>query len=229
MTDPTQQPAAELTAPRVGWLWLHLGFALVAAVGLLLPAPALGLRVLLLVLAYHAAVVVQARLTRDQVLWRAWAVLAPFSLLMVLPDWFLAAELGVLVFPDTGGPFIGAVPVAMAGMWTIALLPVVLVAWTVAARRGLPAGTAAAAIVGGLLFYAAELVAPSIPLWEPVGVALIGGVALYVLPPEVVLSVAAYLLVVAAFRLPRWAVAFLTVLLPFTYLGMLASSYQFLG
>ena len=229
MTDVAQQPQAQLTGPRVGWLWLHLGFAVAAAVGLLLPAPALGWRVLVMVVGYHVALVLQARLTRDQVLWRAWAVLAPFSVLMVLPDWFLAAELGVLVFPDTGGPFIGAVTLAMAGMWTIALMPVVLLAWTVTARRTLAAGVVAAAVAGGLLFFGAELVAPRIPLWEPVGVTLVAGVARYVLPPEIVLSVAAYLLVVAAFRLPWSSVAFLTALLPFTYLGMLATSYQFLG
>ena len=176
MTDVAQQPQAQLTGPRVGWLWLHLGFAVAAAVGLLLPAPALGWRVLVMVVGYHVALVLQARLTRDQVLWRAWAVLAPFSVLMVLPDWFLAAELGVLVFPDTGGPFIGAVTLAMAGMWTIALMPVVLLAWTVTARRTLAAGVVAAAVAGGLLFFGAELVAPRIPLWEPVGVTLVAAI-----------------------------------------------------
>lgn len=215
--------------PWKSWLGLHLGFAALAAVVLLLPIGDLGWRVLLLVIGYHVAVVETSRHGRDPILWRAWTVLAPFSVLMVLPDWFLSAELGSLNFPDTGGPFIGTVPVAMAGMWTIALIPVVLLATVVDHHRGLAPATGTAAVAGLIMFYAAEWFAPEIPLWEPVDAPQVGAVATYVLLPEVILSIAAFLLVRAAEFLPRWATAFLTFLLPFTYLGLLASSYQFLG
>lgn len=211
------------------WIVLNLGFAVVAGVVLLLPMPALGWRILGLVVAYNVLVVATARRTADRTLWRAWAVLAPLSVLMVLPDWFLSEVLGTLNFPDTGGPFIGTVPLFMAGMWTIALLPVVLLALAVAAHRGVTAGVVTAGLVGLGLFYVAELVAPSIPIWEPVGVQMIAGVAIYVLLPELVLSAAAFLIVWAAFTLPWKAIAWMVALLPFAYLGMLASGYQFLG
>lgn len=227
------------TEPQVRvWLLGFAGFAVLAGVGLALPFGALGWRILLLVVVFHVGLVVLARRTGDEFLWRAWTVLAPLSVVMVLPDWFLSAVLGSLEFPDTGGPFIGTVPLFMAGMWTIALLPIVLVGALVAQRvaladgggtRSLAAGSAAAAVAGLVFFWAAELVAPSIPIWQPVDVPMFVGVAAYVLLPEAVLSAASFVLVATAGRIPRAATAALVVLLPFTYTGMLATSYQFLG
>ena len=227
------------TEPHVRvWLLGFAGFAVLAGVGLALPFGALGWRILLLVVVFHVGLVALARRTGDQFLWRAWTVLAPLSVVMVLPDWFLSAVLGSLEFPDTGGPFIGTVPLFMAGMWTIALLPIVLVGALVAQRfapadgdwnRHVAFGAGGAAVAGLVFFWAAELVAPSIPIWQPVDVPMLAGVAAYVLLPEAVLSAAAFVLVATAGRIPRAATAALVVLLPFTYTGMLATSYQFLG
>lgn len=223
-----QQVVLPSTDSRL-WAVGLTGFAVLAAVGLAIPLGALGWRVLILVVVFHLGVVILARRTGDPLIWRAWAVLAPMSVLMVLPDWYLSAELGTLVFPDTGAPYIGTVPLFMAGMWTIALMPIVWVTTLVARHVGVVAGVGVAAVVGVMFFWAAELVAPSIPLWEPVGVTMFAGVALYVLLPEMVLSAASFALVVTAGRIPGAATYALVVLLPFTYTGMLVTSHQFLG
>jgi hypothetical protein len=229
-TQPHPSPLVDLptTNSRL-WAVGLTGFAVLAAVVLAISLGALGWRVLILVVVFHLGVVILARRTGDPLIWRAWAVLAPMSLLMVLPDWYLSAELGTLVFPDTGAPYIGTVPLFMAGMWTIALMPIVWVTTLVARRVGVAVGVGVAAVVGLVFFWAAELVAPSIPLWEPVGVVMFAGVALYVLLPEMVLSAAAFALVVTVGRIPALATAALLVLLPFTYTGMLVTSHQFLG
>ena len=211
------------------WLLGFAVFAVVAVIGLLIPVGSLGWRVLGLVVFFHIGTVLLARRTGDELLWRSWCVLAPLSVLMVLPDWFLSAELGSLIFPDTGAPFIGTVPLFMAGMWTIALLPIVLVGSIVARRGGPVVGAVAAGGAGLVMFWGAELAAPLIPLWEPVGVTMVAGVAGYVVMPEIVLSAAAFLLVATAGRIPTIATAALTVLLPFTYTGMLATGYQFMS
>jgi hypothetical protein len=224
--------AAATSAPPTSWRrWfqLYAGFALAAVVVLLLPAPEQGWRVLGLVVGYHVACVLTARLGDDPVLWRAWTILAPLSVLMVLPDWFLSDVLGTLAFTVEDGPYLGTVPLAMAGMWTIALMPVVGCAWWARERAGTQVAVGAAAAGGAVMFIGAELAAPALGLWEPVGVATIGGIATYVLLPELVLSVAAAMLVCFAEALPGPALAGLTVLLPFTYLGLLATSYQFLA
>lgn len=206
---------------------MHAGFAVLAVLVLLTPFGALGMRVLGLVVAYNIAVPVLARRTGDDLLWRMWTVLAPMSVLMVLPDWFLGAELGSITFPNTGAPYIGTMPLFMAGMWTIALLPVCLFARSVEDRAGPVLAFVAAAGTGLALFTLAELFAPALPLWEPLGVAEIAGVAGYVLLPELALCVATYALV--RVRHAGWATVGGVIAVPFMYLGMLATSYQFLG
>jgi hypothetical protein len=208
---------------------LYAVFGVVAAAVLALPLAGTGVEVLALVVGYQVAVVWLARTTRDTALWTAWTVLAPMSVLMVLPDWFLSEVLRSLDFPDTGAPFIGAVPVFMAGMWTIALIPVVMLGLGAEAARGAWAGFAAASGAGLVLFAAAEYLAPVIPLWQPVGVARVGEVATYVLLPEIGLCLAAYALVRGARSRSRWASAAGVVAVPFLYTGMLAVSYQFLA
>jgi hypothetical protein len=213
--------------PPRSWILLHAGFAALAAVGLLMPVGSLGMRVLALVIIYNVAVVVLAKRTGDALLWRMWAVLAPMSVLMLLPDWFLGAVLGTITFPDTGSPFIGTMPWFMAGMWTIALLPPCLLGRSVEDARGPAVGFLTAAAAGMAVFIAAEFLAPAIPLWEPVGVTEVAGVAVYVLLPELGLCLATYALVRQ--RLNLWATAGGIVAVPFMYLGMLATSYQFIG
>lgn len=226
------EPMVQTTAARTStnwWIGFHGVFALVAVAVLLVPVPSLGMRVLLLVVGYNIALPLLARRTGDQRLWRTWCVLAPMSVLMVLPDWFLSAVLGSITFPDTGSPYIGTMPWFMAGMWVIALLPVMMAAMDVENARGTTAGFLTAAIAGLALFTVAEWFAPAIPLWEPVGVAQIAGVAVYVLLPELGLCIATYELVRNAAKRPRPLTIGMIVAIPFMYLGMLACSYQFLG
>jgi hypothetical protein len=216
----------DLARPRPTLLLLG-GTTVLAVVVLALPVPALGLRITAIVVAFHVGMLALGRWAPG---WTtAWAVLAPLSVLLVLPDWFLSAELGTLVFPDTGAPFVGTVPVFMAGMWTMALFPLVLLGDAVESRGRPRAALVAVAVAGLALFWAAELLAPVIPLWEPVGVRLVGGVAAYVLPAEVVLAVAGWLLVRDVDSRPRVRTRAGVVLLPFCYLGLLATGYQVLG
>lgn len=232
MTTVTSRPQP-VPAPTVRqvrrWGLLLGSFAVACLVILALPVPSLGMQVLVLVVGFSVATVAVARHSGDDMLLRAWGILAAMSVLMVLPDWFLADVLGSIRFPDTGAPFIGAIPLFMAGMWTIALMPVVLAGLAATMRWGLAASTLVAVLVGGGILAAAERLAPGIPLWEARDVSVVAGVATYVVIPELVLCAAAFLLVRSSPVMPRWSVILCTVLLPFTYTGMLAVSYQFTG
>lgn len=142
--------------------------------------------------AYSAALPVAAR--RDnRPEWAALGLfLIPVSVFQILPDWVLADLLGLLAFPDTGGPRVGdAVPVAMGLMWVIPLFLAVGLA-------GLRPGRAAA--LGALIFAGAELFAPLLDLWEPLGDTWqVAGIAVYVIPAEAALAWA----VAVAFRATR--------------------------
>ncbi len=170
---------------------VHVGFAVLAGAAYLVEPPARGWLVLLAVVAYGVALPLVARAAGRADWLRLWAVLAPLSVLQVLPDWALVEVAGTLAFPDLGGPRVGdAVPLAMAGMW----VPPLFVALLAARGSAWRAAVAAVVVLGG-----AEVLAPVLGLWEPTGdLTEVAGVALYVLPAEALLGAAACLVVVHA-------------------------------
>ena len=204
-------------------LLFHAAFAGLAAGALALPAPALGWRLLALVVLYSVALPLVGRV-RGHAAWvRMWAFCALVSLFQVLPDAFLATVLGSLDFPPTGGPRLGPVPLAMAGMWTIPLWVALFAARSL--TRDLRVRIAWAALVGGVLFVGAEATLWAVPIWRATGVATAGPVALYVIGPEVLLGgVACFAeLWTRAWRAPVRVAAAAGVML--VYLGALCVSY----
>ncbi|MTD43021.1 hypothetical protein GKE82_01540 [Conexibacter sp. W3-3-2] len=155
-----------------------------------LDAPARGWLVLAVVVAANVALPLAARAVGRDDWVTVWAVLLPVSVLQVLPDWVLAGLVGTLEFDPIGGPRLGdTITLAMAGLWVVPLAVAVIGA------DGRP-GRAAGLALG--IFAGAELLAPTIGIWEPTGRASeVAGVALYVLPAEAVLGAAAALAVAA--------------------------------
>ena len=152
-----------------------------------------GWRLTALVLVWWCALPAFA-LRRGHADWIAvWPFLAATSVFQVLPDWFLAEGLGVLVFPDDGSPRIGAVSAYMAGLWTIPLFLTWWCARAAAERRGEPAGTLVAGLVALLIFGASEAFSRSLlGSWYAKDVTMWGDVALYVLVPEALLGIATW-------------------------------------
>ncbi len=163
----------------------------VAGLAYLNPAPTRGWLVLVAVLLFDVGLPLVARSRGRDDWFLAWLVLAPLSVLQVLPDWGLVTVAGSLRFPDLGGPRVGdAVPLAMAAMWVPPLLAVVLLAGR-SAWRG--------AVLAVLLLGVAEMFAPTLGLWEPVGsLTERAGIALYVLPAEAILGACTVLVVTRA-------------------------------
>lgn len=154
------------------------------AVALLLDPPLQGWGVLAVVVAYAAALLAVCRATGRDDLFDLAAFLVLVSVFQVLPDWVLADLVGTLRFPDRGGPRVDdVIPLAMAVMWVAPLFAAVALA---GGRPG------RAAVLAGGIFFGAELLAPTLGLWEPVGdTTRVLGVALYVVPAEVALGWAA--------------------------------------
>ncbi|WP_395659419.1 DUF6989 domain-containing protein [Nocardioides sp.] len=167
--------------PVVG---VHVGLFAGGAVALSLDPPAQGWGVLVCVVAYTVALLWVCRATGRSDLLALAGFLAIVSVFQVLPDWVLADVVGTLRFPDTGGPRVDdVIPLAMAAMW---LAPLFV---AVALSGGRPGR---AALLAGLVFLGAELLAPALGLWEPVGdTHRVLGVAVYVVPAEAALGWAA--------------------------------------
>lgn len=160
---------------------LHVALLAAGGVSLSLDRPAQGWAVLATVLGYVVALQVASRRSGLPDLAALAAFLVPVSIFQVLPDWVLAGLVGTLRFPDTGGLRVDdVIPVAMAGMWVAPLFVAVALA------GGRPA---LAALLSVVVFLGAELAAPTLGLWEPVGdTTRWAGVAVYVLPAEAALG-----------------------------------------
>lgn len=202
----------------------HAAFALVALATLALPTPDLGWRLLGLVILYSVALPLVGRL-RGHAEWvRLWGFLLPLSVFQVVPDAFLASVLGTLTFPETGGPRLGGVPLAMAGMWTIPLWMSLFTARQLD-RGDLRRGLWIAAGVCGLVLVSAEATLWAVPIWHAVGVTTVGPVAVYVILPEIGLGATAYL----ADHLSRehsWLVKLAAAgLVSLVYLGAVCASF----
>jgi hypothetical protein len=173
-------------------LAFHVAFLAVAVVAVAVPAgPTTGWRIALLVGGYHAATVALAWQRGHRRWLRLWWFAAVLSVFQVLPDAVLADGLGTLRFPADGFPDLGPVTGHMAGLWAIPVVVIVAVADAVGRRRGERASWLAAVVAAAVVFGVAELTLTTLlPIWEPVGVTTVGGLALYILPAELFLGVA---------------------------------------
>jgi hypothetical protein len=163
---------------------LHAALFAGTAVVAVLDAPEKGWAVVALVVAYNVALPLTARSVGRRDWFALWAFLLPVSIFQIVPDWILVDVVGILHFPDNGGPRLDdSIALAMGGMWVAPLF----IALALARGR---AALAAALSLG--VFLGSELLAPVIGLWEPVGdTEQWAGVAVYVLPAEAALGWAA--------------------------------------
>jgi len=163
---------------------VHVALLLGGAVALSLEPPAQGWGVFVCVVAYVGALLWVCRSAGRPDLLALAGFLAWVSLFQVLPDWVLADLVGTLRFPDLGGPRVDdVIPLAMAAMWVAPLFA------AIALSGGRPAG---AALLSALIFLGAEVMAPTLGLWEPTGdTRRLLGVAVYVVPAEAALGWAA--------------------------------------
>jgi hypothetical protein len=134
-------------------------------------------------------------------LWSIWAFATLVSPFQVLPDWFLSAVLGVLVFPEDGLFKIGTVSAYMAGLWAIPFFLILMVGrlwhknqdgiqWLQSGTQG---GVALACAVAALIIFASsEATLWVLGSWFARDVHMIGHVALYVLLPEMLLGAHLY-------------------------------------
>lgn len=214
-----------LTRSERDALIFHIAFALLALVVLRLAEPALGLRISMLVVVYNLMLPAYAQWRGHDEWLDVWLFLLPVSLLQVLPDWLLASVFGVLVFPQTGSSYIGAVPVFMAGMWVIPLFMLVMIERALTPRFGRAAGVVGTLLASALVFLAAEAVAWRIPIWVAQDVAQWQGIALYLIPALLLLGPVTARVYEACLRRTLWERLLAAALVMLFYAGSCVVSY----
>ncbi|MDX1658878.1 MAG: hypothetical protein R3343_08665 [Nitriliruptorales bacterium] len=202
----------------------HAGYLALALAVLLVGPGSPGWRIAVLVGLYWLALPVLARARGRSWLLRLWGFGAVLSVWQVLPDWFLV-EFGTLTFPRDGFPDIGPVTGYMVGLWLIPTVVVVAAGMAAEERGGRARGAVTAGLVGAVVYVAAEATFHLIPAWRAINVTTVGAVALYIVPAEVLLSVASYDMFLTLRERPAWTVLPATLLLTILYLGAALLSF----
>ncbi len=217
---------SKLTVMERDAVLLHLAFAVICTVVLVLPIGlAVGVRLFALVLLYNVAVPIVGRRYPVAEWFDIWLFAFIISLFQVLPDWFLSAQLGVLMFPDDGLFKIGDVSGYMAGLWTVPFFMIMFIGTRVKSRVSSPVALWSVAAASLLIFVGSEETMWMIPSWSAVNVTKVGHVALYLIIPEIILGLSVYQVFETIRQRNHWVkipAAFLVMLL---YTGGLSIFY----
>ncbi|MBD3407439.1 MAG: hypothetical protein GF411_15080 [Candidatus Lokiarchaeota archaeon] len=174
-------------------LVLHGLFAIFAAVALILPIGIdIGPRLFFLVVAYNLMIPIGGYYWGHRDWIALWSFSFLVSLFMIFPDWFLASELEVLVFPADGLFKIGPVSGYMAGLWTIPIFTIVFIGRQIQKKHSYMMSYLVVAILSLFIFVSAEATMWMLPSWYAQNVAMIGPVAIYIILPEVILGITAH-------------------------------------
>lgn len=207
-------------------LILHLIFAGICLLVLFLPINlAVGLKMLFLVVLYNIVMPVWGALQKHAGWVNLWLFALILSLFQVFPDWFLAAELDILVFPEDGCFKIGGVSGYMAGLWTIPIFLAVFAGDRVQRRFSKTAAYISVGAVSFILFAGSEQTLWLLPAWHAKNVFMIGHTAIYIIIPEIILGLSAFFAFQQVKNRTFWqkiAAAFLVMQL---YLGSAAFFY----
>ena len=210
------------------FLIIHLIFVALCVLILLIPiSGSIGFKIFILVLIYNIIIPLFAYL-RNHTEWiNIWLFVFILSLFQVWPDWFLSAELGILVFPEDGFVKIGTVSLYMAGLWAIPLFLIIFIGSYLQENYSMQKVYLIVAFLSLIIFGLAEQTIWMIESWYAQNVIMVGHLALYIVVPEVILGITTfygYNLIQDKNNLLKIPVAFIIMLL---YLGSAVFFYFF--
>lgn len=172
-------------------LIFHVLFVIVCVVVLLTPF-SIGIRLFILVLIYNIFIPLIGWWRKYSDWVNIWLFAFILSLLQVFPDWFLATQLEVIVFPEDGLFKIGAVSGYMAGLWAIPLFIIVYVGQEIQKKYSTKIVYISTSLLSLLIFGVAEQTLWMIGSWYAQNVVMLGHMAVYIIIPEIILGLSTY-------------------------------------
>ena len=174
---------------------IHVIFAFLTALTLLVPFPTpISAKLLIVVIVYNGLIMLQGLRIGFEDWMRIWIFAFILSLLMVFPDWYLAETLGALQFPVDGFPMIGgAIPIYMAGLWSIPFFIILFIGSQVQERRSIMLAYVIVAVLSVLIFGIAELTLVYLPSWTATVIGMTGNLAWYIIIPELFLGLSTFI------------------------------------
>jgi len=217
-----------LTKPERDAIYIHLLFIVICIIVILLPfGIAIGIKLFVLVLIYSFLIIIIGFWRKYKEWLNIWLFIFIISLFQIFPDWFLSAELDILVFPEDGLFKIGTISGYMTGLWVIPLFIIIFTGNKFQEHYSTKISYLTVAGLSLLIFGTAESTIWILGSWYAQNVAMIGHLALYIIIPEVFLGLSTYFgykAVQEKSHLYKIPVAFIIMLL---YLGS-ATFFYFL-
>jgi len=174
-------------------IYTHLLFVIICLIIILIPLGiGIGLKLFILVVIYNVLVGIVGFWQKYELWIDIWLYVLILSIFQLFPDWFLSAELGILVFPDDGFIKIGTVSLYMAGLWTIPLFLIIYTGLKINERYSKLITYITVGLLSLLIFGLAEQTMWMLQSWYAQKVAMIGHLALYIIIPEIILGLTSY-------------------------------------
>ncbi|MHA2367158.1 MAG: DUF6989 domain-containing protein [Candidatus Hodarchaeales archaeon] len=207
-------------------LLTHLLFVFVCVIVILIPFNiGIGLKLFILVVIYNVIIGTVGIWRKYEVWINIWLYVLIISIFQVFPDWFLSAELNILVFPEDGFIKIGTVSLYMMGLWAIPLFLIMFIGTSFRERYSELRTYLVVALLSVFIFGLAEQSMWMLQSWYAQNVTMIGHLALYIIIPEAILGLSTYFgykLIQDKNHLFKIPVAFIVMVL---YLGSAAFFY----
>lgn len=168
-------------------------FIIICIIVLFLPFIAIGVKFFILVIFYNVLIPSFSIWKRYNDWINIWLFSLILSIFQIFPDWFLSAQLNVLVFPEDGFVKIGSVSGYMAGLWTIPFFTIIFFGLKAKTRYSELTVYFVVGLVSLLLFGGAELTLWALGSWYAQNVVTIfDHIAVYILIPEIILGLATF-------------------------------------
>ena len=210
------------------FLIIHLVFvAICVSVLLIPPSGYIGIKLFILVLIYNLIIPLFGYLRHHREWISIWLFVFILSIFQIWPDWFLSAELDILVFPEDGFIKMGTVSLYMAGLWAIPLFLILFTGLYFHESYSKLKVYFIIMLMSFIIFGSAEQTIWMLQSWYAQNVTMIGHLAIYIIIPEIILGITTfygYKQIQNKNQLFKIPVAFLIMLL---YLGS-ATFFYFL-
>jgi len=173
---------------------VHLIFIGLCLVVLLIPIPiAIGIKLFILVASYNLLILLVGLFRKYSEWVKLWVFVFLISLFQIWPDWFLSAQLNILVFPDDGLFKLGTVSGYMAGLWAIPLFLICFIGLKLQEKYSYCKTLIAVGLISLTIFGFSEQSMWMLQSWYPQNVTLIfDHLAVYIIIPEIILGLSTF-------------------------------------
>lgn len=173
---------------------IHLIFVGLCFTVILIPFPiGMGIKLLVLVAFYNLGVLFLGILRKDKLWIKLFVFTFLISVFQIWPDWFLSAQLNVLVFPEDGSFKIGTVSGYMVGLWTIPLFIICFIGAVLEEEYSRFKSFIVVGLLSFGIFVFAEQTMWMLQSWYPQNVTLfLDHLAIYIIIPEVILGLTTF-------------------------------------